>query len=235
MRSILYVTVLGCLLSGLLAFAVVPAAAQANSDLMMMQKGGPTVQHNGPVATPGQKGFAGEAKAGSSQQTNAPSHMKTMMKGQSTGKLNQQSRAQGTAGSHPANVSAQAKGGEATIARASRSATCLRVFSKPSFSSEEMACVPRGETVHLTGVFSRDRHWAQLDSHGWVFFRDLKTNVKPPQVAANGGSWGRSAGAGKGRPRAGRHYYRGTQYCYPGYYSGYSYPGYYGWYWGPWY
>ncbi len=236
MRSLAYVTLLGVFLLGLLAFATVPALAQGNEDLMMMQKGGQTTQHKGPVATPRQKSFTGEAKTGSSQQATTTNHMKSMMKGQSIGKLNKQSKAQGAVGAQSAKVTAQAKGGEATIARASRSATCLRVYSKPSFSSQEMACMPKGETVHLNGVFSKDRHWAQLNNNGWVVFRDLKTGVKPPRVAARTGSWGRTAGAG-GHPVGWWHhryydYYPGYfggggGYYYPYYYS-YYYPGYFG-------
>ncbi len=231
MRTILYVTVLGCLLSGLLAFAVVPAAAQVNSDLMMMQKAGPMTQHQGPVATPGQKGLAGVSKAGTSQQVNSPGSMKSMMNGQSAGKPNQQPKAQGA---QPANVSAQAKGGEATVARVDRSGKCLHVYSSPSVTSKEIACVPKGEKVHLTGVFSKNRRWAQLDNNGWVRFKQLKTSVRPPRMSANKGSWARSAAAGKGRPRAPHHYRRAHHCCYPGNYSGY-YPGYYGYYWRPWY
>jgi hypothetical protein len=231
MRSVFYVTVMVCLLSGLLAFTTAPAVAQMMSD-QIMQNSGPTIEHKGPVAGPTHMGFSGEAKAGASEQTNAPGQMKSMMKGQTMGRMNQPSEPQGTEGTPPANVSAQAKGGEATVARVDRSGKCLHVYTEASASSKEIACMPKGEKVHLTGVFSKDRRWAQMDNHGWVFFRKLETDVKAPPTAAMERSWGRAAGAGKGMPSAGRHHFRGRCYCNPGYYS---YPSYYGWSWGSWY
>jgi hypothetical protein len=159
----------------------------------------------------------------------APDEMKSMMKGENMGQVNQPSGTQGAAGTQPANVSPAAKGGDATVARVDRSGNCLRVRSDPSASSKEIACVAKGEKVHLTGLFSKDGRWAQLDNQGWVFFNRLSTDVKPPQTASMGKSWERSAGTGTGKHSTGRHHYRGTHCCYPGYYY-YFYPGYYGWY-----
>jgi hypothetical protein len=228
MRSVFYVTVLACLLSGLLVFAAAPAVAQMMSN-QMMQKSGPTVEHQVPTAGPTEMGFSGEAKAGASQGMGVHSQMKTMMKSETTGKASQPSETKGPVGAQPANVSAQAKGGEATVAREDRPGNCLHVRSDPSASSKEIACVPKGQKVHLTGVFTRNGRWAQLDNHGWVFFRQLKTNVRPPLTASTEMSWGQSAAAGKTKPHARRHHYRGFRHCYPGYY--YYYPGYYyGWY-----
>ncbi|MGO9119588.1 MAG: hypothetical protein ACLQPD_18510 [Desulfomonilaceae bacterium] len=211
MRSVFYGTVLVYLLAGLVAFATAPAVAQTTSN-KSIQKTAPTIEHKGPVTNPGEIGFSGEAKVGASQQ----------------------SQANGLEDKVPANVSAQPKPGEATVARVERSGNCLHVYTDPSISSHEIACLLKGERIHLTGMFSKDRRWAQLDNHGWVLFRDLKTDVKAPR-AAMARSWGRSAGTGQGTPSTVRHQYRGARYCYPGYYYSYYYPGYYGGYWGSWY
>lgn len=232
MRSVFYVTVMVCLLSGLLAFGTAPAVAQTMSD-QMMQKTGPTIEHKGPVASPGETGFSGEAKSGGSQQMGASSQMKSMMKSETQGRVTHPAEAQSTGGNQPANVAAAVKGGEATVARVDRAGNCLRVRSDPSASSKEIACAAKGQQLRLTGVFSKNGRWAQLDNHGWVFFRQLKTDVRPPRTAAMGRSWEKAAGAGKGAPTSGRHHYRRAGCCYPGY--NYSYPGYYGWYWGSWY
>lgn len=228
MRNVFYVTVLVCLL----ALATAPAVAQATSD-QTMQKAGPTIEHKGPVAVPAETGFSGEAKAGASQGMDAHRQMKTKMKSDTMGQAGQPTPTQGPGGMQPANVSAQAKGGDATVARVDRSEKCLRVYSDPSAASKQIACMLKGENVHLTGMFSKDRRWAQLDNNGWALFRDLRTNVKPPRMAATEKSWGRSAAAGKAKPHARRHHYRGFRNCYPGYYYPgyyYYYPGYYGWY-----
>ncbi len=211
MRSVFYGTVLVYLLAGLVAFATAPAVAQTTST-QLMQKTAPTIEHKGPATNPGEMGFSGQAKAG----------------------VSQPSQAKGPESKTPANVSTQPKGGEATVARVDRSGNCLHVYSDPSPSSKEIACMAKGEKIHLTGMFSKDRRWAQLDNHGWALFRDLKTDVKAPRVSEMGRSWGRSAGTGQGAPGTGQHHYRGARYCYPGYYYPY-YPGYYGWYWSPWY
>lgn len=230
MRSVFYVTVLVCLLSGLLAFATAPAVAQMTSD-QMMQKSLPTIEHKGPVGAPGVTGFSGEAKSGASQEMSVRKQMKSIMKSETQGQMNQPSQAQGSERVQPASVSAQAKGGEATVTRVDRTEKCPHVYTEASASSKEIACMPKSEKVHLTGVFSSDRRWAQLDNNGWVLFRDLRTSVRPPRMAAVEKSWGQSAAAGKGKPGAARHHYRGFRHCYRGYY----YPGYYGWYWGSWY
>lgn len=211
MKIALYLTGLVYLLAGLLAFATVSAVAQTTS-IQGTPKTGPVIQHKGPVENPGEMGFSGEAKVG-------------------TDRTSQTKRSEGV---KPANFYSQSKPGEATIARVDRSGNCLHVYTDPSVSSKDIACLAKKERIHLTGMFSKDRRWAQLDNQGWVLFRDLKTDVKVPRLSAMERSWGRSAGTGQGAPSTGQNHHRGARYCYPGYYYPY-YPGYYGWYWAPWY
>jgi hypothetical protein len=104
-----------------------------------------------------------------------------------------------------ASESAHAKGGVATVARVERYGKCLHVFRDPSAYSREIGCMSRGEKTHLTGVFSKNRRWAQLDNHGWVLFGDLKTDVKPPRRVAMKRSWCRPAAAGNRAPMTAHH------------------------------
>ena len=101
--------------------------------------------------------------------------------------------------------SAHPKGGVAIVARVDRYGKCLHVFRDPSIFSREIGCMSKGEKAHLTGVFSKNRRWAQLDNHGWVLFRDLKTDVKPPRRVAMKRPWCSPAAAGNEAPMAARH------------------------------
>ncbi|MBI5570037.1 MAG: SH3 domain-containing protein [Desulfomonile tiedjei] len=99
---------------------------------------------------------------------------------------------------------AEVKGGEATVARVDRPDNCLRIRSGPSVSGNIIACLPVGESLHLTGVFSKDGRWAQLDNNGWVFVGQIKTSVALPRRAAREReefetyeSWEVPAGAGR--------------------------------------
>ena len=177
MRSVFYGTVLVCLLAGLLAFATAPAVAQTSNQLM--QKTAATIEHKGPVTNPGEIGFSDETKAGASQQ----------------------SQANGLEDKVPANVSAQPKGGEATVARVDRSGNCLHVYTDPSISSHEIACLLKGERIHLTGMFSKDRRWAQLDNKGWVLFRNLRNRPEGPSGRSNGESVGSIRRNGSGNTK----------------------------------
>lgn len=143
-----------------------------------------------------------------------------------------------------ATAPAAAKGGDAIVARVDRPDNCLRLRSGPSFSREVIGCAAQGQALHLTGVFSSDGRWAQLDNNGWVFFGQLKSDLKPPRRVATShrkssseddwwSDWGRPAGAGSGSAVS-----EGTQmydYSYgpSSYYYGPSYYGVgsgYGWY-----
>jgi hypothetical protein len=234
MRGTIYIVTLAVLIAGALAFSTAPAIAQMTSD-QKMQQSGPTIEHKGPVAGDSGSQFSGEPKAGASQQGGPVHQMKSMMNREMKGQTPQPSQAQAPTGSKQANVSAESNGGEATVARLDRSRNCLSVHRDPSASSQEIACEAKGEKLHLTGVFSKDRRWAQLDNNGWVSFRSLRTDVKPPRTAAMGRSWEQSAGAGQAMSGTRSHHYGRSHGCYPGYF--YTYPGYYGWgtYWNPWY
>ncbi|MEW6112180.1 MAG: hypothetical protein AB1664_08630 [Thermodesulfobacteriota bacterium] len=151
--------------------------------------------------------------------------MKAGMKGESKGDVRGKPEA-GIIGTMPrADISARAQGGTAIVLRVDMPENCLRVRSGPSAASDIITCVPQGQTLNLVGVFSEDGRWAQLDNNGWVFFSQLRTDVKP-----SGAEWEKAAAAGK--KSKGKKAYRGHKFrhyygCfYPGYYY-YGYPGYY--------
>ncbi len=113
------------------------------------------------------------------------------------------------------NTAPTIKGGEGVVTGVDRPDNCLRVRRGPSTSDEEVACVAKGETVRLTGVFSRDGRWAQLDDGGWVFFNQIKTDVPAPRgitsgsgSSPTGAGWRRPAASGSG---SGRKQYRQDQ------------------------
>ncbi len=180
MRSVFYVTALVYMLACLLAFATVPAVAQTTSN-QEIPKIGPMMQHSGPVENPGEMGFSAQAKGGTdlTSQTKRSEDMKS------------------------AKVYSHTKPGEATVARVDKSGNCLHVYTDPSVSSKEIACLLKGETIHLTGLFTKDKRWAQLDNKGWVLHRNLKTHVKARRTAASNMSWGRPAAMGKGTSKNG--------------------------------
>jgi hypothetical protein len=132
-------------------------------------------------------------------------------------------------------VTPRTEGGVAVVVRVDRPDNCLRIRGDASASSEQIACVAEGERLNLTGVFSSDGRWAQLDNNGWVFFGQLETDVRPPQAIASERSWEKPSAAGKGARKAGMryhgvpyHYYYAPGYYCPGYFSGSMYwaPGY---------
>ncbi len=191
MKRLLYGLVLTCLVSGLIAFATAPTLAQTSDQ--STQKTGTTIEHRGPTANPSEMGSSGQSKA-------EPNH--------------HQSQIKSSRRTECANVSGPAKGGEATVARVDRYGRCLHVYRRPSVFSKEIACMTKGEKTHLTGVFSKNRRWAQLENHGWVLFRDLKTDVKAPRIAAMKKPWGRIAAAGTGTAGLVRHDYSGSPSLY---------------------
>jgi hypothetical protein len=112
--------------------------------------------------------------------------------------------------------------GQGIVAGTDRPDNCLRIRRGPSMSYDVIGCANEGTTLNLTGVFSNDGRWAQLDNNGWVFVRQIKTDVKPPRsVAKRSGSWEQAAGAGSsGTSEYGSTYGDGSYYYYgwPGYY-----------------
>ncbi len=200
MKTLFYAMLLVGLFSGVLALTAEAAVALTVSDYVT-QTIGPTAKLEVPmpIVNLAATGFSSQAKAG----------------GQQPHKIGPRRLAQ-------ANTSAESVGGEAIVARVDRFGKCLHVFSEPSAYSKEIACIPKGERLRITELFSKDRHWVQLDKGGWVSFRRLKTDVKVPPIAATAGWWGLS-GTSKGASTARRHHSWRASYC--GYY-----PGYYGWY-----
>jgi hypothetical protein len=70
--------------------------------------------------------------------------------------------------------------GEGVVISVDRPENCLRIRRGPSPSYEIIGCVGFGEKLRLTGVFSSDNRWAQLDNNGWVLLSQIRTDLKPP-------------------------------------------------------
>ncbi len=146
-----YLILLMYLFASLLALVTPPDAAQAMSN-ESMEAIAPKSEHKGPVENSG-----GEPSfQGANQSSRINFH-----------------RGKTVAGSN------QAKAGEAIVARVNRSSKCLPVHSQPSPFSKRISCMAKGEKVHLNGIFSKDKRWAQLDNRGWVMLRSLKAHVNP--------------------------------------------------------
>ncbi len=133
----------------------------------------------------------------------------------------------GAAVQQPAAVAGQNQGTEALVARVDRPDNCLRLRSAPSRSGNVIGCAKMGDKLFLTGVFSGDGRWAQLNNNSWVYYDQIKTSLKPKKQM-------RAAS----RPRSSEEfdtweYPAGSYYSADPYYdSGYGYydywPGYYG-------
>ena len=157
-----------------------------------------------------------KAKMSTEAKTGAPGTKKNEVSSQVRTGMNEPT------GQHPGHKTSEVApqrvaGGQAVVARVDRPDNCLRIRSGPSGSDKMIRCAATGTQLKLTGVFSRDGRWAQLDDNGWVFFSQLKTSVKPPASVASH-SWKGQAGSGFHR--------RG------GFYGGYYWPYRYGYYYG---
>ncbi|MEW6113231.1 MAG: hypothetical protein AB1664_13960, partial [Thermodesulfobacteriota bacterium] len=131
-------------------------------------------------------------------------------------------------------TSARVTGGEAVVVRVDRPDNCLRIRSGPSMSHNMIGCAVMGQALALTGVFSTDGRWAQLDNNGWVTYRQIRTSLTPPKRAVkrvrtseSEELWERPAGAGASARVSSEPYYD-TDYVSYGvpYYSYYGWPGY---------
>jgi len=71
--------------------------------------------------------------------------------------------------------------GEGVVISVDRPENCLRIRRGPSVAYEIIGCAGFGEKLRLTGVFSSDNRWAQLDNNGWVLFSQVRTDLKPPR------------------------------------------------------
>jgi hypothetical protein len=90
----------------------------------------------------------------------------------------------------------QGQGGpvaEAIVIGVDQPDSCLRIRRGPSPNYEQIGCARLGDKLNLTGVFSTDNRWAQLDNNGWVFACQIKTDFRPPgpQAFCGGPSVGR--------------------------------------------
>jgi len=75
-------------------------------------------------------------------------------------------------------------GGEGVVVRVDQPENCLRIRSGPSTAYSLIGCAKMGEKLRLTGVFSGDGRWAQLDNNGWVYVSQIATDLKPPRTLA---------------------------------------------------
>lgn|GEM_PF-1169881 len=71
--------------------------------------------------------------------------------------------------------------GEGVVISVDRPENCLRIRRGPSVAYEIIGCAGFGERLRLTGVFSSDNRWAQLDNNGWVLLSQIRTDLKPPR------------------------------------------------------
>ncbi len=173
MRRRFYETIVVSMLTGFFAFAMAHGAVAQTMSNQSIPNTGPAIEHKGPVENPIKTGSLGDAKSGVQAK-----EAKSMV-----------SR----------NLYSQAKPRLARIARVDRSGNCLHVYAHPSIYSKEIACMLKGETIHLTGLFTKNKRWAQLDNKGWVLSRNLKTHVKPSRKLASAKSWGMPAAAGSAK------------------------------------
>jgi len=134
----------------------------------------------------------------------------------------------------PAVAAGQNQGTEALVARVDRPDNCLRVRSAPSSSGNVISCAKMGDKLFLTGVFSDDGRWAQLNNNGWVYYSQIQTSLKPKKHMRSARRsmpsdeyfdvWEVPAGSYYGEPDT---YYEGPysyDYGYsPGYYGGWGY------------
>ncbi|MEW6533921.1 MAG: hypothetical protein AB1473_24045 [Thermodesulfobacteriota bacterium] len=178
---------------------------------------------------------SGEAKGG------ATGHAPTGVSGQPRVGVSGETRGGVLAGQERApaartETSARVAGGEAVVVRVDRPDNCLRIRSGPSMSHNMIGCAVMGQALVLTGVFSTDGRWAQLDNNGWVTFRQVRTALKPPKRTVKrvrtsesdfDEPWERPAGAGASATVSSEPYYD-TDYVSYGvpYYSYYGWPGY---------
>lgn len=134
------------------------------------------------VGTPGTTEGGGPTAGGS------PGKIKGQMSGLSEGGPPPSGAGRVSATPSPFHVGQN--GGEAVVVRVDQPDNCLRIRRGPSTAYEQIGCAAFGKKLRLTGVFSNDNRWAQLDNNGWVFAGQIMTNVKPP---GGGGTAARSS------------------------------------------
>jgi hypothetical protein len=244
-----------------LAFATAPVIAASQEGATGSMGSGIMQGTTGDIRAGGTGEVSGQAREG------MPEHMRGMMSEEMKAQMRERMKSQmkgeaktGTSGRTEAEVSGEARGsvvtgqervpaartetsarvagGEAVVVRVDRPDNCLRIRSGPSMSYNLIGCAVMGQTLVLTGAFSTDGRWAQLDNNGWVTFRQIRTSLKPPKrvisrVRTSDSDsdfdelWGRPAGAGSSTRVSSEPYYD-TDVGYFGvpYYSYYGWPGY---------
>ncbi len=73
-------------------------------------------------------------------------------------------------------------GGVAKVIGVDEPEKCLRIRNGPGKLYEPIGCAKPGEELKLTGVWTSN-NWAQLESKGWVYGPQIKTDIRPPKEA----------------------------------------------------
>jgi uncharacterized protein YraI len=77
------------------------------------------------------------------------------------------------------------KGGEGVVVSVDQPENCLRIRGGPGSNFPMIGCATRGQKLQLTGVFSSDGRWAQLQNKGWVYLSQIQTDLVPPRSVAS--------------------------------------------------
>lgn len=220
MRTNACAAVVASFLAVLLAFATTSALAETMTK-PTMEPSGTSGVIKGKAAGEAETEFSGEATTGAGQKEKAfkergmkhgvkgefKGGVRSMPEGKSSREFKGQIKSETTGRMERSpearmpvekGTGQRVEGGEAIVARIDRPKNCLRVRSGPGASHDEIGCAAKGDKLILTGVFSKDRRWAQLDNNGWVHFSQLSTQVRPPMFASSGESFDQPAAtAGK--------------------------------------
>lgn len=127
----------------------------------------------------GKAEFSGEAKTGVSEESQTGMTRREAATNAPRSRDVKTPPTEGASAEHKA--SDKGAVGHAVVTGIDRPENCLRIRRGPSTSYDVIGCAADGETLNLTGVFSSDGRWAQLDNNGWVFAGQIKTDVKPPR------------------------------------------------------
>jgi hypothetical protein len=190
MRATAYLIVMTSFLSVLIVFATVPAMAAApvgggaSMGTPPPMNGQANQTMTGPqTPTMGQK--KAEVSGGAQPPTGAPQ-----------------------AAAPPAGPASVQKGGEGVVVSVDQPQNCLRIRGGPGSNFPMVGCATRGQKLQLTGVFSSDGRWAQLQNKGWVFLSQIQTDLQPPRsMASSPRPPSRYSNQGPWRGPAGSSYY----------------------------
>lgn len=193
MRATAYLIAMTSLLSVLIVFATVPAIAAEPEGGGSSMGTPPPMNGSGQMMSSSQNPMMGQQKA-------------PMAGGAAT-----QEKSGGTqpmsgspqAAAPPTGAGSAQKGGEGFVVSVDQPENCLRIRAGPGSNFPMMGCAPRGQKLHLTGVFSSDGRWGQLKDNGWVFLSQIQTDLqiprsmvsRPPSGYSNQGPWRGPAGS----------------------------------------